>query len=159
MKHLGTIASREIRSLFVSPVAYVVLTLWAVLAGFFFLSNLIAFHTELVRMQQLGAFEMVRNVNLNDHLITPFMGSMWIILIFAVPGIAREFIESQRHHVQMEEAHFLPHAEAKLSDEDLAELDTALFERHDPLFGSRVEQKYATLRDNILKWEQADEAS
>jgi hypothetical protein len=34
-----------------------------------------------------------------------------------------------------------------------------LFERHDPLFGPRVEQKYATLRDNILKWEQADEAS
>ncbi len=72
---------------------------------------------------------------------------------------AREFIESQRHHVQMEEAHFLPYAEAKLSDEDLAELDAALFERHDPLFGPRVEQKYATLRDNILKWEQADEAS
>ena len=72
---------------------------------------------------------------------------------------AREFIESQRHHVQMEEAHFLPHAEARLSDEDLAELDAALFERHDPLFGPRVEQKYAALRDNILKWEQEDEAS
>jgi hemerythrin-like domain-containing protein len=72
---------------------------------------------------------------------------------------AREFIESQRHHMRLEEAHFLPHAEAKLSDEDLAELGTALFERHDPLFGSRVEQKYAALRDNILKWEEADEAS
>ncbi len=96
MKHLGTIASREIRSLFVSPVAYVVLTLWAVLAGFFFLSNLIAFHTELVRMQQLGAFEMVRTINLNDHLITPFMGSMWIILIFAVPGVTMGLFASEK---------------------------------------------------------------
>ncbi|MEE8581171.1 MAG: ABC transporter permease [Myxococcota bacterium] len=96
MRHLGCIAGRELRSLFVSPVAYVVLTLWAVLAGFFFLSNLIAFQTELVRMQQMGAFEMVRSVNLNDHLIAPFMGSMWIILIFAVPGVTMGLFAAEK---------------------------------------------------------------
>ncbi len=96
MRHVGSVAGREIRSLFVSPVAYVVLTLWAVLAGFFFLSNLIAFQTELARMQQFGAFDMVRNVNLNDHLIMPFMGSMWIILIFAIPGVTMGLFASEK---------------------------------------------------------------
>lgn len=96
MRHVGSIAGREFRSLFVSPTAYVVLTLWAVLAGFFFLSNLIAFQSELVRMQQFGQFEMVRELNLNDHLITPFMGSMWIILIFAVPGVTMGLFASEK---------------------------------------------------------------
>ena len=41
--HVLAIAGRELRSLFVSPVAYVVLTLWSVLAGTFFLSSLIGF--------------------------------------------------------------------------------------------------------------------
>jgi ABC-type transport system involved in multi-copper enzyme maturation permease subunit len=43
MKHIPTIASRELRSLFVSPVAYAVLTLFVLLAGFFFLSSLLQF--------------------------------------------------------------------------------------------------------------------
>jgi ABC-2 type transport system permease protein len=96
VRHLGSIAGRELGSLFVSPVAYVVLTLWAVLAGFFFLSNLIAFQAELVRMQQFGQFDLVRSLNLNDHLITPFMGSMWIILLFAIPGVTMGLFASEK---------------------------------------------------------------
>jgi ABC-2 type transport system permease protein len=96
VKHVGTIASREIRSLFVSPTAYVVLTLWAVLGAFFFLSNLLAFQSELVRMQQFGQFDMARTLNLNDHLIMPFMGSMWIILIFAVPGVTMGLFANEK---------------------------------------------------------------
>ena len=68
---------------------------------------------------------------------------------------AREFIESQRHHMQMEEEHFFPYAESRLGAEDLADLNAALFEREDPLFGSRVEQQFAALRESILKWEKA----
>ena len=55
MKHVGDVAGRELRSLFVSPVAYVVLALWAVLASVFFLSSLLSFQAELIRMQQFSA--------------------------------------------------------------------------------------------------------
>ncbi len=72
---------------------------------------------------------------------------------------AREFIESQRHHMQMEEEHFFPYAETKLGDEDLAELNRALFEREDPLFGPKVERQFAALQESILRWEKADQAS
>ena len=37
MKHVQTVAWRELLSLFVSPVAYGVLSLFAVLAGLFFI--------------------------------------------------------------------------------------------------------------------------
>lgn len=96
MRHIGQIAGRELRSLFVSPVAYVVLTLWSVLAGFFFLSEVIQFETQVVRMQQLGAFEELRTWNLNDHLLMPFFGAMWIILVFAIPGVSMGLLAGEK---------------------------------------------------------------
>lgn len=96
MRHVTSVAGREIRSLFVSPVAYVVLALWAVMAGIFFLSNLVAFQSQLVRAQQLGAFDAVRDMNLNDQLLAPFLGSMWIILLFAIPGVTMGLFASEK---------------------------------------------------------------
>ena len=65
----------------------------------------------------------------------------------------KEFISSQRHHMQMEDEHFLPLAEQALSDSDLAGMAADLFEGEDPLFGSGTEEHYAILRERILKWE------
>ncbi len=96
MRHVTAIAGRELRSLFVSPTAYVVLTLWAVLAAVFFLSSLVTFQLELVRIQQFQQFELARSWNLNDHLIAPFVASMWIILIFAVPGITMGLFAAEK---------------------------------------------------------------
>ena len=96
MRHVGHIAGRELRSLFVSPVAYVVLTMWAVLAGFFFLSAVSNFGLELMRMQQFGAYDQLREMNLNDDLFLPFLGSMWIVLIFAIPGVSMGLLAAER---------------------------------------------------------------
>lgn len=96
MRHVGTIAGRELRSLFISPVAYVVLSLWAVLGAFFFLSNLVEFQEILVRMQQFQMFDRLETMNLNDNLISPFVGTMWIILIFAIPGITMSLFTSEK---------------------------------------------------------------
>jgi len=90
------VAGRELRSLFVSPVAYVVLTLWAVLAGFFFLSALSSFATEIMRMQEFNDFEQLRSMNVNDHLFVPFLGSMWIVLVFAIPGVSMGLIAAEK---------------------------------------------------------------
>ena len=68
----------------------------------------------------------------------------------------KEFIESQRHHMRMEEEYFLPLADELLSDADLSELDDQLFAREDPLFGAQTQGHYAMLRDFILKAERTD---
>ena len=66
---------------------------------------------------------------------------------------ATEFISSQRHHMRMEEEHFLPLAEATLSRSDLAALDSELFTDSDPLMDPDTNARYAILRDAILAWE------
>ena len=68
----------------------------------------------------------------------------------------REFISSQRHHMEMEDAHFLPLAEEVLSEADLGGFEAKIFEKDDPLFGSATEKHFEMLRDEILKWEQTD---
>jgi ABC-2 type transport system permease protein len=87
VRHVGVIAGRELGSLFVSPVAYVVLTMWAVLAGTFFLSNLFSFQERILLDQQFQDFEHLAQMNLNDALIAPFIGSMWVVMLFLLPAI------------------------------------------------------------------------
>ncbi len=68
-----------------------------------------------------------------------------------VVRVVREFIDSQRHHMKMEERHFLPLAEELLSNADLRELDAEIFSAEDPLFGPQTERRWASLRDEILR--------
>lgn len=66
---------------------------------------------------------------------------------------AKEFIASQRHHMQMEEEHFLPLAESMLGPDDLASIDSELLAERDPLMDPGSEALYATLREAILSSE------
>ena len=96
MKHLGAIAGRELRSLFVSPVAYAVLTLFAVLAGFFFLLSVQGFRETMAYYQQVGQFDVLRQLNLNNQVIGPFIQVMWIVFLFLIPGITMGLFANEK---------------------------------------------------------------
>jgi ABC-2 type transport system permease protein len=96
VKHVGAIASRELRSLFVSPVAYVVLTLFAVIGGFLFFTSVLAFDAQIAQLQQLQAFDYLSQLNLNDHLISPFYSVMWVVMLFLIPGITMGLIAAEK---------------------------------------------------------------
>ena len=96
MRHVTTIAGRDLRSLFLSPVAYVVLTLWSVIAGTFFLASLYGFHERQLQMQQLQMLEQLESMNLNDHLIEPFVASMWVIVLFLLPAVTMGLVASEK---------------------------------------------------------------
>jgi ABC-2 type transport system permease protein len=96
MRRIHTVAARELSSLFASPVAYVVLTLYALLAGFFFLLSVVGFVETLRQAQAFQAFDYLQQMNLNDSLITPFLGSMSVVLIFVVPGVTMGIFSSEK---------------------------------------------------------------
>jgi ABC-2 type transport system permease protein len=96
VRHVGAIAGRELKSLFASPVAYAVLVLFAVLAGFFFLSGVLQFQDYVVRLQAFQAQEQLAELNLNDHVIAPFIHVMAVVLLFLVPGITMGLFASEK---------------------------------------------------------------
>ncbi len=85
MRHVASVAGRELRSLFVSPVAYGVLSLFSVLAGMFFILDLGWFEQVLFQFQQYP--DQLAEFNLNDGLIREFYGSISVVLLFLIPGI------------------------------------------------------------------------
>ena len=66
--------------------------------------------------------------------------------------VAGEFIGSQRHHMDMEERHFLPLAREMMSEGDVAELG---MEAADPLFGAMPATSFEKLLETLLDREAA----
>jgi ABC-2 type transport system permease protein len=90
------VAGRELRGLFVSPVAYGVLSLFAILAGVFFVVTTVAFNEWILRLQQFQAFDQLSQLNLNDHLIGQFYHSMAVVLLFLIPGITMGLFAAEK---------------------------------------------------------------
>lgn len=63
----------------------------------------------------------------------------------------RRYITDLRDHMRSEESEVLPLAGQLLNDKDWAEIDEAIRHFEDPLFGSKVADRYAALRKQIAR--------
>jgi ABC-2 type transport system permease protein len=96
MRNVWTIARRELNSYFTSPVAYIVLAMFAVMFGYFFFSA-IAFFVEFSSRQQMSGGMGMPPMNINQFVIQPTLGNFSIILLFLSPMITmRLFAEEKR---------------------------------------------------------------
>jgi ABC-2 type transport system permease protein len=96
MRNTFTIVGKELRSYFVSPVAYVVLTGFLLLGGWFFFNLLSRFNFLLLYIQVQGG-EDANRLNLNDQVIAPLMHNLSIVLVILVPMITmRSFAEEKK---------------------------------------------------------------
>jgi ABC-2 type transport system permease protein len=98
MRNVFAIVGKELRSYFVSPIAYVVLTGFLLLGGWFFFNLLSRFNLLLslyLQMQQGG--EAANRLNLNDYVVSPLMHNLAIVLVILVPMITmRAYAEEKK---------------------------------------------------------------
>ncbi len=94
MSNVLTIAQKELRSYFVSPIAYVVIGLFAVLFGVFFISSL----SFILRVSlQAGMMQGAPPININEYMIRPLFGNTGVIMLFVLPMITmRSYAEEKR---------------------------------------------------------------
>lgn len=97
MKNAFTIAGKELRSYFVSPVAYVVLTGFLLLGGWFFFNLLARFNLLLSMYSAMRHPEAQEHLNLNEFVIAPLLHNLSVVLVILVPVITmRSFAEEKR---------------------------------------------------------------
>ena len=97
MKNALAIAGKELRSYFVSPIAYVVLTGFLLLGGWFFFNLLSRFNFLLTIYSAMRNPEAQTRLNLNDFVISPLLHNLSVVLVILVPVITmRSFAEEKR---------------------------------------------------------------
>ncbi|MDP6558834.1 MAG: ABC transporter permease [Candidatus Binatia bacterium] len=98
MRNIITIAGKEIRFLFVSPVAYVVLTGFLLLGGWFFFNLLYRFNYFVTIYAGFRGPQALNSLNLNQHVIAPLLHNLTILLVIMVPIITmRTFAEEKKN--------------------------------------------------------------
>jgi ABC-2 type transport system permease protein len=94
MRNVLIIFRRELRSYFVSPIAYLLLTMFALIFGFFFWNLLGYFVLMGMEAQMRG---QVPPMNINEQIIRPLMSNASVIGLFFIPMITmRLFAEEKR---------------------------------------------------------------
>lgn len=97
MKNILAIAAKDIRSQFVSPIAYVVLTGFLLLGGWFFFNLLARFNFLLNLYLSFRNPDAMQRLNLNEFVIAPLLHNLSVILVILVPVITmRSFAEEKR---------------------------------------------------------------
>ncbi|HEY4048593.1 MAG TPA: ABC transporter permease [Acidobacteriaceae bacterium] len=94
MRNTWTICQKELRSYFASPIAYLLLTMFALIFGFFFWNVLGYFVVEGIQMQMRG--QMVP-MDVNEQIIRPLLSNVSVVGLFFIPMITmRLFAEEKR---------------------------------------------------------------
>lgn len=94
MRNILTIARKELKTYFTSPIAYIVLAIGAVIFGFFFYSALSFFVMQSMQSEMMGRG---MPMNVNEFVIRPLLMNLSVISLFLVPMITmRLYAEEKR---------------------------------------------------------------
>ncbi|HYK91691.1 MAG TPA: ABC transporter permease [Acidobacteriota bacterium] len=94
MQNVLAIWQREMKSYFVSPIAYVVLTVFLFLSGFFFYSILTAVVQSTMMQGQFG--QGAQSVDVPGIVSRSFFGTMSVILLFMIPMLTMGLFAEER---------------------------------------------------------------
>jgi ABC-2 type transport system permease protein len=97
MRNILAVAGKELRAYFHSPIAYLVMTVYTALCGFFFYSFTATFVVQYFRMQAMGGMG-APPTSLNEYIIRPlFEGILTVVMLFLLPLITmRLYAEEKR---------------------------------------------------------------
>src|ERR1700751_5570668 len=94
MRNIWTICAKELHSYFTSPIAYLLLTMFALIFGFFFWNSLGYFVLMGMESQMRG---QMMPMNLNEMIIRPLLANVGVVGLFFIPMITmRLFAEEKR---------------------------------------------------------------
>ncbi len=95
MRNILAIAHKEIRSYFASPIAYIIIGMFSLLYGYFFVVMLQYFVRASMNLGQFGA--PPQPMNINQDLLRPVLQNVTVLLLFVLPAMTmRSYAEERR---------------------------------------------------------------
>lgn len=100
MKKAWTIAIKDFKSYFNSPIAYIIIGGFLLIIGWMFFFNLSAFNMQNLQYKQ---YNMGKGVSITEGIIRPLYGNMNVILLFVIPVITMRLIaeEKKLHTIEL----------------------------------------------------------
>jgi len=89
-----SVCRKEIRAYFTSPIAYVAITVFLILVGFFFYSAVSWFNLQSIQISRFP--ELLAQVNINQMVYTPLFSNICIILIFMIPLLTMRLLAEEK---------------------------------------------------------------
>ena len=96
MRHVGAIAGRELRSIFSTPVAYVMFSVYLVFSGFAFFLSLTGFLSAIQQIQAFQRFDLLDQFNLNTSVIEPSLGIFSFVFLMLIPLLTMRVFAEER---------------------------------------------------------------
>jgi ABC-2 type transport system permease protein len=94
MNNILAIANKELRGYFASPIAYIVIGLFALAYGYFFYALLLFFYRQSMQLAGRGAGA---TANVNEQLISPAFQNTMVVFLFVLPMVTmRTYSEEKR---------------------------------------------------------------
>ncbi len=94
MKNIWAICKKEIRTYFTSPIAYVLITVFLVLVGFFFYSLIWVFNSQSLQMARNPYY--FQQLNINQMVYSPLFHNMSIILLLMIPLLTMRLFSEEK---------------------------------------------------------------
>lgn len=94
MKNIWSICKKEIKTYFTSPIAYVAITVFLVLMGFFFYSLIWWFNSQSLQMARNPYY--YQQLNINQMVYSPLFHNISIILLLMIPLLTMRLFSEEK---------------------------------------------------------------
>jgi len=94
MKAIWSITKKELLSYFTSPIAYIVISIFVLLSGFFFYSLVWWFNTQAIQMSQNPYY--FQQININQMVFAPLFHNLSIIMLLMLPLLSMRLFSEEK---------------------------------------------------------------
>jgi ABC-2 type transport system permease protein len=99
MKNIWIICRKELKSYFASPIAYLLITVFAVIFGYFFWRAIAYFVQAGLEMQMRGG---AQPMSVNELVIGPLLSNMSVIVLFLIPMMTMRLFAEEKNRGTIE---------------------------------------------------------
>ncbi|MGA2090596.1 MAG: ABC transporter permease subunit [Endomicrobiales bacterium] len=102
MSIIWKIAQKELKSYFVSPIGYIVLSLFSVLAGWYFFNNINNFNDLVTSYQMTRQPDVLNQINLNRFVVVPLFQELLMLFNIFLPALTMRLIAEEKKQKTIE---------------------------------------------------------